>query len=65
MEAPHRNDAIVKDVIASCDPETRFCTATNLTLPDESIISKPVSEWQQNTNPSIHKEPTIFLLWAG
>ncbi len=65
MEAPHRNDAIVKDVAKLCHPETRFCTATNLTLPSESIVSKAVSAWKQDKNKSIHKEPTIFLLSAG
>lgn len=65
MEAPHRNDAIVKDAIKLCNPDTRFCTATNLTLPTESIISKTVADWKQDEIESIHKEPTIFLLWAG
>lgn len=65
MEAPHRNDAVVKDVIKYCRPDTRFCTATNLTLPEERIISKRISEWQQNSGPSIHKEPTIFLIYAS
>lgn len=62
MEAPHRNDDVKKDVIKFCQPTTRFCTATNLTLPDEQIISKKISEWRKNSGPSIHKEPTIFLL---
>lgn len=65
MEAPHRNEAIVKDVIKLCQPSTRFCTATNLTLPSESIISQPVAEWQQKNRESIHKKPTIFLLSSG
>lgn len=65
MEAPHRNDAIVKDVLACCRPDTRFCAATNLTLPNESIIAKPVSEWKSAPPPALHKEPTIFLLMAG
>lgn len=65
MEAPHRNDAIVKDVIKFCRPDTRFCSATNLTLPSESIISKRVSEWKNSKPDSIHKEPTIFLLQAS
>jgi len=64
MEAPHRNDAIVKDVINLCHSETRFCTATNLTLPEESVISQPVANWKQSKRKSIHKEPTIFLLLA-
>lgn len=62
MEAPHRNDAIVKDIINHCKDDTRFCTATNLTLPDERIISQPIARWKQDSGPSIHKEPTIFLL---
>lgn len=64
MEAPHRNDAIIKDVVKLCHPDTRFCAATNLTLPDESIVSKPVSGWRDDKWESIHKEPTIFLLYA-
>lgn len=62
MEAPHRNDAIVKDVLELCAPDTRFCAATNLTLPDERIRSAPVSKWNETEPESIHKEPTIFLL---
>lgn len=65
MEAPYRNDAIIKDVVKLCHPDTRFCTATNLTLPDESIISKPVSAWKEDKWESINKEPTIFLLYAS
>ena len=65
MEAPHRNDDMVKDVIRYCNPTTRFCTATNLTLPSEHIISQKISEWRKDSGDSIHKEPTIFLLYAS
>lgn len=65
MEAPHRNDEIKKDVIRYCNPQTRFCTATNLTLPDEQIISRKISGWRKDEGLSIHKEPTIFLLYAS
>lgn len=65
MEAPHRNDEVVEDVIRYCQPTTRFCTATNLTLPDERIVSKKISAWRKNSGDSIHKEPTIFLLYAS
>ena len=65
MEAPHRNDEVVNDVIRYCRPTTRFCTATNLTLPDEQIISKKISAWRKESAPSIHKEPTIFLIYAS
>lgn len=65
METPYRNDAVVKDVIRHCNPTTRFCTATNLTLPDEQIISQKISEWRKDQPKSIHKKPTIFLLHAS
>lgn len=65
MEAPHRNDAIIKAVLNTCHPETRFCTATNLTLQSESVISRRVSEWADAKRKSLHKEPTIFLISAG
>lgn len=64
MEVPHRNEAIKKDVIKYCAPQTRFCTATNLTLPKEQIISMKISDWREDSGSSIHKEPTIFLLYA-
>lgn len=65
MEAPHRNDEMVESVIETCREETLFCTATNLTLPGERIISRSVKEWRRATPRSIQKEPTIFLLYAG
>ncbi len=65
MEAPHRNDKVVTDVVRYCNPDTRFCTATNLTLPDERIVSKKISAWRKDARDSIHKEPTIFLLYTS
>lgn len=62
MEAPHRNDEIVRDIVNICKEDTRFCAATNLTLPEERVISKPIAQWQQDDQPSLRKEPTIFLL---
>ncbi len=65
METPHRNDAVIRDVIRLCHPETRFCSASNLTLPSESIISQSIADWKKNPPSSVNKQPTIFLLSAG
>ncbi|MDR8392172.1 SAM-dependent methyltransferase [Aliifodinibius sp. S!AR15-10] len=65
MEAPHRNDELLEEVITTCRNSTEFCSATNLTLPDEQIISKSIGEWKQHKRTSIHKMPTIFLISAG
>lgn len=64
MEAPHRNDDLREDVIKQCSNATGFCTATNLTLPDEKIVSRSIADWKKQQEPSIHKQPTIFLLYA-
>ncbi|MDX1618564.1 MAG: SAM-dependent methyltransferase [Balneolaceae bacterium] len=65
MEAPHRNDELVDEVLDICSGNTRFCTAVNLTLPGERIRSETVAEWKKGERASIQKEPAIFLLYAG
>ena len=64
MEAPYRNNELLKDVIGTCSPATRLCTATDITLPSEEIISKHISEWESMKLPNIDKRPAIFMLYA-
>lgn len=61
IEAPYRNNALVKNILDSCHPRTLLCIACNLTLPDEFIVTRPVSSWK-NQVPDLHKKPTIFLI---
>lgn len=66
METPHRNLDLLTDIIENCDERTYLCTATDLTLPSETIISKSISKWKNNIDlPNIEKRPTIFLLYAA
>jgi len=64
MEAPYRNNEIVKTILESCSPETRLCIATDITLESEFIVSKEVGEWQKGKVPDLHKRPSIFILYA-
>lgn len=64
MEAPYRNNELLKDIIKTCSPATRLCTATDLTLSSERIISKHLSEWKSSKLPDLNKRPTIFLLYG-
>jgi 16S rRNA (cytidine1402-2'-O)-methyltransferase len=64
MEAPYRNNEMLKDIIATCSPATRLCTATDITLPSEAIISKHISEWESKKLPDLDKRPTIFVLYG-
>ncbi|SMO44576.1 SAM-dependent methyltransferase [Gracilimonas mengyeensis] len=64
MEAPYRNNELLKDILQTCRPETKLCTATDITLPDEEIHSKTVGDWKSGKLPNLHKRPTIFLLYG-
>lgn len=61
IETPFRNDALLKDIIAVCRPQTKLCIAADITAPTESIITKKIQEWAKNI-PALHKRPVIFLL---
>lgn len=63
MEAPQRNMAMLKSVLEVCNNETWLCTATNLTLPNEQIISRPIEDWNKMKEyPDLNKKPTIFII---
>jgi tetrapyrrole methylase family protein len=66
IETPYRNDALLADALETLQPETRLCTATDLTLPTQEIISQTVAAWRKlKTLPNLKKRPTIFVLHAG
>ncbi len=66
IETPYRNDALLADALETLYPETRLCTATDLTLPTQEIISQTVAAWRKSkTLPNLKKRPTIFVLHAG
>jgi 16S rRNA (cytidine1402-2'-O)-methyltransferase len=48
IETPYRNQ--------------QMCIACHLSLPDEMIVTKRVSEWKQSVLPDLNKKPTVFLL---
>ena len=63
MEAPQRNTAMLKTILEVCNEETWLCTAANLTLPNEQILSKSVADWKQMKElPDLNKKPTIFII---
>jgi len=63
IETPYRNDALLAALLETCAPETRLCVAIDLTLPEESVTTKPVSAWRRS-RPAIGKRPAVFLLLA-
>jgi 16S rRNA (cytidine1402-2'-O)-methyltransferase len=63
METPYRNNAMLSDILQNCQPQTQLCIATQITAPDEMIVTKAIKEWKA-APPDLHKKPTIFLLYS-
>ncbi|MCY7359255.1 MAG: SAM-dependent methyltransferase [Rudanella sp.] len=61
METPYRNNQLMGDIIAQCQPETRMCVVCNITAPDAFVQTKTIREWKSQL-PDLHKKPTVFLL---
>ncbi|MCB5184360.1 SAM-dependent methyltransferase [Methylobacillus gramineus] len=64
IETPYRNQHLLEDILAQCQPETRLCIARNISLPSELIVSKSIKDWKKSELPELHKQPTVFLLQA-
>ncbi len=61
IEAPHRNDKLLEVIIENCDDNLKLCLAKNLTMDDELIVSKKISEWKKS-KITFGKNPVIFLI---
>lgn len=64
MEAPYRNNELLRDILSTCSPVTRLCTATDITLPTENITSRHIHDWKASNLPDLNKRPTIFMLYG-
>ncbi|MCE1238539.1 MAG: SAM-dependent methyltransferase [Azonexaceae bacterium] len=64
IETPYRNRAMFDAVIQHCQPATRLCVATDLSLPGETIRTQSIGQWKKQTPPDIERRPTVFLLLA-
>lgn len=65
IETPYRNQALIETALESLAPDTRFCIAANLTLPNEFVQTHRIKDWQKRTVPDLHKQPAVFLIYAG
>lgn len=64
IETPYRNHRLLAALLAQCRPATRICVATDLTLPDEWVLTRTAAEWKRGELPDLNKRPSIFLLQA-
>ncbi len=62
IETPYRNRQVLEQALKTLSPQTRFCIAMNLTLPNEYVLTKSIGEWRQTKLPELHKRPAVFLV---
>lgn len=62
IETPYRNRRVIPDLCKVLPPSTLLCVATDITGPEQSIITRPLSWW--TTHADLPKLPTIFLLYS-
>lgn len=64
IETPYRNRQMLETLLKTCADSTRICVATDLSLDDESIMTRTPAEWRRQGLPEIDRRPTVFLLQA-
>jgi 16S rRNA (cytidine1402-2'-O)-methyltransferase len=68
IETPYRNAAMLEALVATSQPSTLICVATDLSLPTETIRTLSGAKWKAllagGKAPDFHKKPTVFLLLA-
>lgn len=65
IETPYRNEKLMADLLATCNPQTKLCIAAGLTTEQEYVRSQSIRDWKKNGLPQISKIPTIFAIYAG
>ena len=63
IETPYRSDALLSALLDSCHRSSRLCVAADLTLPSESVSTKPIAQWRR-AKAVIGRRPAVFLLEA-
>lgn len=64
IETPYRNATLFQALLKGCQPNTRLCVASDLTLASEEIRTASITEWRKTEAPALDKRPTVFLLLA-
>jgi 16S rRNA (cytidine1402-2'-O)-methyltransferase len=62
METPYRNNALLEDLLHTCNDSMMLCIATDLTSENESIKTLSIHEWKTKT-PDLNKKPSVFLIY--
>ena len=61
MEAPYRNNQLLKELLEICDSKTMLCAGIALTSPKEKIITQSIAQWRKS-GIDLHKIPVMFAM---
>lgn len=61
IETPYRNNQLLKDILEVCQPDTRLCIGSDISLDTENIKTRSIREWKTKS-PELHKRPAIFII---
>ncbi len=61
IETPYRNRHLLETLLSTLSDKTWLCVAWELTMPDQGILSQPVSVWKKSPLPNLDKRNAIFL----
>jgi 16S rRNA (cytidine1402-2'-O)-methyltransferase len=65
IETPYRNKTMLEALVKHLSGSTQMAVAVNLTLPNQAVRSMTIAEWKKVKVPDWHKQPAVFLLYAG
>jgi 16S rRNA (cytidine1402-2'-O)-methyltransferase len=61
IETPFRNESFMNDCIRQCAGQMKMCIAYDITGPNQTIITKTLSEWKEDPF-KFDKVPCVFIL---
>jgi len=62
MEAPYRNQHLLKSLLDTLPDETDLCVAWDLTLPTQGVVTQKIATWKKIPLPNLEKKPAVFLI---
>ncbi len=63
IETPYRNNKLIEELTRSMPSDMLLCVASDITGPNQSIITRQLSQWSK-ASYNYNKIPTIFLLFS-
>lgn len=61
METPYRNNQLLSELIAQCNPQSKLSIACNISSEKGWVRTKTMAQWKKSL-PDLHKIPCVFVI---